>query len=124
MAPTGATLMVFRMYSLVNLSINRCPYPCVDKQRKTTASQARHHGHDPSHRLNHVDDASNSASCRPACAKFIASRASCRSCDRCSGAGVFDGEEVPKEGFASRRPADWTIVRGWLSQIYSGARGE
>ena len=59
-----------------------------------------------SHRLSQLDDAFVSSSCRPACAEFIASRASLRSFDGCSGGQVFDGEELPSVGSASRRAAD------------------
>ena len=59
-----------------------------------------------SRRLSQLDDAFASSSCRSACAEFIASRASLRSFDRCSGGRVFDGEVVPNVGSASRRAAD------------------
>jgi hypothetical protein len=59
-----------------------------------------------SHRLSQLDDAFVSSFCRPACAEFIASCASLRSFDRCSGGRVFDGEEVPRVGSATRHAAD------------------
>ena len=60
-----------------------------------------------SRRLSQLDDTFSSSSCRSACeAEFIASRASLRNFARCSGGRVFDGEEVPSVGSASRRAAD------------------
>ena len=59
-----------------------------------------------SRRLSQLDDDFASSSFWLACAEFIASRASLRSFERCSGGRVFDGEEVPSDGSASRRAAD------------------
>ena len=88
----------------VESSANRIPHPRAEHNQ--TASQLRPRTTIYYLRLSHVRDAWDSASCRPTCAEFIMSRASSRSCDKCSGAGVFDGEEVASVGSASRRAAD------------------